>query len=124
VGIAHGPAAGPCGSGLIAALNERGWNWASYLRDAFRDSAFREDLFFRLNVFPIRVLPLRDRRDDIPQLMNWFMPRACKTHGKAIMGFRERAVSRSSSRTPFAFPFVKSTPRLSISRFSPRISRR
>jgi DNA-binding NtrC family response regulator/predicted hydrocarbon binding protein len=62
------------------------------LRDAVKDGSFREDLFFRLNVFPIRVPPLRDRRDDIPLLMNWFMQRACKKHGKAITGFRERAV--------------------------------
>ena len=62
------------------------------LRDAVREGAFREDLFFRLNVFPIRVPPLRDRRDDIPLLMNWFMRRACKKHGKTITGFRERAV--------------------------------
>jgi DNA-binding NtrC family response regulator/predicted hydrocarbon binding protein len=62
------------------------------LRDAVRDGSFREDLFFRLNVFPIRVPPLRDRRDDIPLMMNWFMQRACKKHGKTITGFRERAV--------------------------------
>ncbi len=62
------------------------------LRDAVRNGSFREDLFFRLNVFPIRVPPLRDRRDDIPLMMNWFMQRACKKHGKTITGFRERAV--------------------------------
>ena len=55
------------------------------LRDAVKDGSFREDLFFRLNVFPIRVPPLRDPRDDIPLLMNWFMQRACKKHGKAII---------------------------------------
>ncbi|RBP11946.1 regulatory Fis family protein [Roseiarcus fermentans] len=62
------------------------------LRDAVREGAFREDLYFRLNVFPIRVPPLRDRRDDIPLMMNWFMQRACKKHGKTVTGFRERAV--------------------------------
>jgi len=62
------------------------------LRDAVRDGSFREDLYFRLNVFPVRVPPLRDRRDDIPLMMNWFMQRACKKHGKTITGFRERAV--------------------------------
>jgi DNA-binding NtrC family response regulator/predicted hydrocarbon binding protein len=62
------------------------------LRDAVRAGTFREDLFYRLNVFPIVVPPLRDRRDDIPLLMNWFMQRAAKKHGKTITGFRERAV--------------------------------
>jgi DNA-binding NtrC family response regulator/predicted hydrocarbon binding protein len=62
------------------------------LRDAVKDGSFREDLFYRLNVFPIRVPPLRDRRDDIPLMMNWFMQRSCKKNGKTITGFRERAV--------------------------------
>ncbi|MFS8038975.1 sigma 54-interacting transcriptional regulator [Xanthobacter sp. AM11] len=62
------------------------------LRDAVKEGTFREDLFYRLNVFPIRVPPLRDRRDDIPLLMNWFMRRACAKHRKSVTGFRERAV--------------------------------
>ena len=62
------------------------------LRESVKAGTFREDLFFRLNVFPIRVPPLRDRRDDIPLMMNWFLQRACKKHDKTITGFRERAV--------------------------------
>ena len=62
------------------------------LREAVKDGQFREDLFFRLNVFPIQVPPLRDRRDDIPLMMNWFLQRLAKKHGKHITGFRERAV--------------------------------
>ncbi|MEM5327708.1 sigma-54-dependent Fis family transcriptional regulator [Paraburkholderia sp. JHI2823] len=62
------------------------------LREAVKAGQFREDLFFRLNVFPILVPPLRDRRDDIPLMMNWFLQRLAKKHGKHITGFRERAV--------------------------------
>ena len=62
------------------------------LRAAVKEGTFREDLFYRLNVFPIRVPPLRDRRDDIPLLMNWFMRRSSAKHRKTITGFRERAV--------------------------------
>ncbi len=62
------------------------------LREAVKAGLFREDLFFRLNVFPIKVPPLRERRDDIPLLMNWFMQRFTAKHGKLITGFRERAV--------------------------------
>ncbi len=62
------------------------------LREAVKAGEFREDLFFRLNVFPIKVPPLRERRDDIPLMMNWFLQRFSKKHGKVITGFRERAV--------------------------------
>ena len=62
------------------------------LREEAKAGTFREDLFFRLNVFPIKVPPLRERRDDIPLMMNWFLQRFAKKHGKTITGFRERAV--------------------------------
>ncbi|MBS1189336.1 MAG: sigma-54-dependent Fis family transcriptional regulator [Rhodocyclaceae bacterium] len=70
---------------LIAATNVN-------LREEVKAGNFREDLFFRLNVFPIKVPPLRERRDDIPLMMNWFLQRFAKRHGKIITGFRERAV--------------------------------
>ena len=70
---------------LIAATNVN-------LREEVKAGTFREDLFFRLNVFPIKVPPLRERRDDIPLMMNWFLQRFIRKHNKPITGFRERAV--------------------------------
>lgn len=53
---------------------------------------FRQDLFFRLNVYPIHLPPLRDRRDDIPLLMNHFLRREASRHGRRVTGFTPRAV--------------------------------
>ena len=52
---------------VIAATNKN-------LEDEIRRGTFREDLYFRLNVIPIHVPPLRERRDDIPLLARHFMP--------------------------------------------------
>lgn len=62
------------------------------LRQVVKEGHFREDLFYRLNVFPINVPSLRHRRDDIPLLMDWFLRRFSSTYRKNITGFRERAV--------------------------------
>jgi len=51
------------------------------LGEEVRGGRFREDLFYRLSVFPIRVPPLTERRDDIPLLAAFFLRRAASEHG-------------------------------------------
>ncbi len=57
------------------------------LEKAIEEGKFREDLFFRLNVIPIHIPPLRDRRDDIPPLMDHFLKRFSVENARAITGF-------------------------------------
>jgi two-component system, NtrC family, response regulator HydG len=70
---------------VVAATNET-------LRQAVQEGKFREDLFFRLNVFPIHLPPLRQRRDDIPLLMNHFLNYYRSKHGGQTRGFTQAAV--------------------------------
>ncbi|MGE0401511.1 MAG: sigma 54-interacting transcriptional regulator [Kofleriaceae bacterium] len=60
---------------------------AATLRDlqaAIASDAFREDLYWRLNVVPVAIPPLRDRREDIPQLARFFLERHGQRHGKMV----------------------------------------
>ncbi|HSV50639.1 MAG TPA: sigma 54-interacting transcriptional regulator, partial [Burkholderiaceae bacterium] len=62
------------------------------LRQAVREGRFRDDLFFRLNVFPIHLPPLRERRDDVPLLMSHFLGHYSRKHGRPVPGFSQAAV--------------------------------
>ncbi len=62
------------------------------LRLAVREKQFREDLFFRLNVIPIHLPPLRQRREDILPLAEFFLKKFCAINGKKIDGFQKNAL--------------------------------
>ncbi len=55
-----------------------------------REGAFREDLFYRLNVVVMSVPPLRDRKDDIPVLVQHFLSHFGSENGKEIEGLSRR----------------------------------
>ncbi len=61
------------------------------LEEEVRNGRFREDLYFRLNGIHIEVPPLRDRKDDIPLLLNEFLERYASENNKVITGFDSRA---------------------------------
>jgi transcriptional regulator with PAS, ATPase and Fis domain len=56
------------------------------LEEAVRDGVFRQDLFFRLNVIPIFLPPLRERKEDIPPLATHLLQRLCDAHFRNVTG--------------------------------------
>lgn len=64
------------------------------LQEEIRAGRFREDLFFRLNVVPIFVPPLRDRMEDIPRLAEHFMATLSAEYGRRVKRFAPEAMTR------------------------------
>ncbi len=70
---------------LLAATNRD-------LRAALEQGTFREDLYYRLNVVPIDIAPLRERKEDIPDLANLFLARFAKDSGRELRGISPAAM--------------------------------
>jgi len=69
---------------VVAATNQD-------LRAALEQGTFREDLYYRLNVVPINIPPLRERKEDVPYLVDHFIERFVRESGKPIKGITPAA---------------------------------
>ncbi|HET6460299.1 MAG TPA: sigma-54 dependent transcriptional regulator [Syntrophales bacterium] len=78
---------------IISATNKN-------LEDKVKDATFREDLYYRLNVIPINIPPLRERKEDIPILTKHFIEKCSKEFGKEI-----RTISSYAMELLMKYPF-------------------
>jgi len=69
------------------------------LHAALIDKTFRSDLFYRLHVFPIEIRPLRERKEDIPLLVEYFIDRYASKMGKKIRGINQKSLQLLRSYT-------------------------
>jgi two-component system NtrC family response regulator len=69
---------------IMAATNKN-------LEEEVRQGRFREDLFYRLNIVQIPIPPLRERKEDIPLLLDFFLKKYAKRHKREIKGFTREA---------------------------------
>jgi DNA-binding NtrC family response regulator len=70
---------------IVAATNKD-------LKKMTEEGSFREDLYYRLNVIPIELPPLRERREDIPQLIEYFLEKYCREIGRSKMKLSKEAL--------------------------------
>ncbi|MBD3225564.1 MAG: response regulator [Caldithrix sp.] len=70
---------------VIAATNQN-------LEKAVTEGRFREDLYYRLSVFPIHIPPLRERREDIPDLVEFFLKKYATRIGKSVKGVDDQTI--------------------------------
>jgi DNA-binding NtrC family response regulator len=75
---------------VIATTNRR-------LEESVERKEFRQDLFFRLNVVPIQVPPLREHKEDVPFLAHEFMPRFARKHGVRVHGIADATMAALQS---------------------------
>jgi len=71
------------------------------IEEDVKTNKFRQDLYYRLNVIRVHVPPLRDRREDVPELARYFLDRCSREHGKSVRGFSPDALRALDA---YAFP--------------------
>ena len=72
---------------IVAATNKK-------IREEIENGNFREDLYYRLNVIPVELPPLRDRKEDIPLLAGYFIRKHSERMGKELTGISESAIEK------------------------------
>ncbi len=71
---------------IVAATNRN-------LQEEVASKRFREDLYYRLNVFPVHIPPLRDRHEDLPMLIDSIVKKFSQKHGKSVEGVQQASMS-------------------------------